>query len=196
MKRYKKYLVDTKDYSLEINMENIVNPREYANLGTMVCFFPLISIGDKHTFKSLYDFEKYLEENKDKIAYKLPIYVFDEDIISIDTKDNFSHTVEGELIGYIYVEKEKIKNLGSFYQNERNLAKILDKEVKTFNNYIIADTPLYSYKITDENTKQTDSLGVFPFFTYKSMITAMKDLSDTKYSFLFDSLLNEKENYL
>ena len=191
--RYKKYKVDTKDYSLEIKMENFVNPREYANLGTMVCFFPLISIGDKHTFKSFFDLEKYLKENRDNIACQLPIYVFDEEIISIDTKDNCSHTVDGELVGYIYVEKTKLKGLGEFYQDENNLIKILDKEVKTFNNFITADTPLYSYRITDNDFNQLDSQGVFPFFTYRSMINSMKDLSDTKYSFLFDSLLKENE---
>lgn len=97
----------TKDgFKLEIlHDEDAESPREWDNLGTMVCWHSRYNLGDKHNYIDSDDFK---EEINDSNSIILPLYLYDHSGITISTGP-FSCSWDSGQVGYIYVTFEKIK---------------------------------------------------------------------------------------
>jgi hypothetical protein len=138
------------------------SPRNWDNLGTMVCFHNRYDLGDKHNYSS----DDYLgwEEMKKAIikeentAVILPLYLYDHSGISISTSP-FSCRWDSGQIGFIFVSKEKaLEEFGGKIitaKLKERIEKILEGEVETYTQYVEGD--VYGFQIVDEEDNHIDS---------------------------------------
>ena len=155
-------------YKIEIIQdEQPESPREWDNLGTMVCFHNNYNLGDEH----LYDHNDYQgwEDMKRAIIRNenagviLPLYLYDHSGITMNTT-GFHCPWDSGQVGFIYISKEKMRYEYSKKRISKQLiervAGYLKSEVKTYDQYLTGD--VYGYCITDTETdEETDSCWGF-----------------------------------
>jgi hypothetical protein len=170
-----------------------ISPREWDNLGTMVCFGNYGYLGDVngqkeyyndrdrlwHELSGLYDEEHtdYLTDGQiervRKVAFEkhiiLPLYIYDHSGITMNTS-GFSCPWDSGQVGYIYISLEKVREeygckRVSKKMRER-IAGYLRNEVKTFDQFITGD--VYGYDITreDEDGEEVDVDSCWGFYGY------------------------------
>jgi hypothetical protein len=158
--------------------ENPISPREWSNLGTMVCWHREYDLGDKHEFDTPNEFSEWLKENK---AIVLPIYMYDHSGIGISTHNTeypFNCPWDSGQLGYIYVTHDKIKEE---FSTKRITQELIEKakqqllgEIETYNQYLQND--IYGFAIIEKSTckecgteKETvlDSVGGFYGHNFK-----------------------------
>src|SRR5579864_4230829 len=90
--------------------EDAENPRDWDNLGTMICFHRRYQLGDKHTFQTPADFDEWRnkENPEDYLAIILPLYLLDHSGLRMSVSSFHDHWDSGQ-VGWIYVTKEKVK---------------------------------------------------------------------------------------
>lgn len=152
---YKRAENDT--HVLEIMPDHDVfeSPREWENLGTMICWHRRYSLGDKHTVSSPDDIWQHIaeeisyskasiilealegekiseEEYKDSIASMvergavvLPLYIYEHSGITMSTS-GFACPWDSGQVGYIYCTKKRFLEETGY--NERQLFGALDKD--------------------------------------------------------------------
>jgi hypothetical protein len=124
------------------------SPREWHNLGTMVCFHKRYNLGDepgrRHDFETPSQFMEFLEENEGKVLV-LPLYLMDHSGLSISVDDTMFRMVDSVgwdwgQVGWIYVTYEDIRKE---YGVRRITRKVLEKarqvliaEVEEYNKYL------------------------------------------------------------
>lgn len=139
------------------------SPREWDNLGTMVCFHNRYDLGDKHS----YDADDYSgwEEMKKAILKEegrgtviLPLYLYDHGGISMST-GAFSCRWDSGQVGFILVNKKTIlAEFGGKIVTKKlreRIEGILEGEVETYTKYLEGD--VYGFQITDEDNDIVDS---------------------------------------
>lgn len=138
-------------YLIEIYQDtDTESPREWDNLGTMVCFHRRYDLGDKHDYDS--DDYSGWEEMKEAIIKQekvhtiLPLYLYDHSGITISTGP-FSCNWDSGQIGWIFVSKEKVKEEG---MDESKVEDYLKGEVETYDQYLTGD--VYGYRIYEVTT--------------------------------------------
>lgn len=130
--------------------ETLDNPREYDNLGSMVCYHRRYNLGDKNEylpghykpnsgdFWGWTDLGKYFHEVHD-LAVCLPIYMYDHSGISLSTKP-FSCPWDSGQVGFIFVSKEKLRKEYGVKRVTASLVskaeRILIAEVEEYNQYL------------------------------------------------------------
>ena len=134
------------NYELEILQdESPESPREWDNLGTMICFHRRYNLGDKHNF-SVEEGEKMTKE-KDIIS--LPLYLYDHSGITMNTT-GFSCRWDSGCVGFIYVTKEQVRKEYNVKRITKDIVdkvtKVLQGEVKTYDQYLTGD--VYGYRIS------------------------------------------------
>jgi hypothetical protein len=116
------------------------SPRNWDNLGTMICFHRRYDLGDKHDYKAS-DFSSWeeLEERikKDhKVIAILPLYLYDHSGITISTSP-FSCRWDSGQIGFIFIDREKKNKLmGKKRLSKEEAIKALETEVKIYDQYL------------------------------------------------------------
>lgn len=138
------------------------SPRNWDNLGTMICFHGGYDLGDKHSYDS--DDYSGWEEMKQAIikeenpAVILPLYMYNHSGISISTTP-FSCRWDSGQIGFILVSKETaLADFGGKIVTAKlkeRIEKILEGEVETYNQYVRGD--VYGFQIVDENGNHIES---------------------------------------
>lgn len=138
------------------------SPRNWDNLGTMICFHRRYDLGDKHSYSS--DDYSGWEEMKQAIikeenpAVILPLYMYDHSGISISTSP-FSCRWDSGQIGFILVSKKKaLEEFGGKIVSaklKQKLQAILEGEVETYTQYVEGD--VYGFQIVDEDDDIIDS---------------------------------------
>jgi len=115
--------------------DNAEDPRNWDNLGTMVCWHSRYRLGDDHDLNSPDDFNMSSED----YAIVLPLYLYDHSGITISTQP-FSCRWDSGQIGWIYVTKAKLRE---DYGVKRITAKVLEQaeacllaEVETYDLFI------------------------------------------------------------
>lgn len=139
------------------------SPREWDNLGTMVCFHRRYDLGDKHDYCSgNYDgWEEMKEEiiKQENVHTILPLYLYDHSGITMNTT-GFSCNWDSGQVGWIFVSKDKVKKDGI---DESKIEQYLKGEVETYDQYLRGD--VYGYKVYEvsecdhghEHKKELDS---------------------------------------
>ena len=148
------------------------SPREWDNLGTMVCKCRSYDLGDKEAskripwdnFTSMAQVKKYLCKKHD-VAIILPIYMYSHSGITINTKP-YSCQLDSGQIGFIFIEKDKIKTEYSVDQISAELldqvTSILNNEVQTYASYL--EGTVYGYIIKDSKGHEVDrGWGVYGY---------------------------------
>lgn len=120
------------------------SPREWDNLGTMVCFHRRYQLGDKHEFDTPEDFREFLHD--EDIAVVLPLYLYDHSGITMSIHP-FSCSWDSGQVGWIYVTNETVRGeYGNLTPDSIKLAKrILEGEVEAYNQYIRGD--IYGFEL-------------------------------------------------
>jgi len=135
-------------------------PREWDNLGKMVCWHRNYNLGDKHNYAEPSDFfigmaedlgisekqletfssdamQKFVLKHKDIIL--LPLYLYDHSGISMRTYPHGQHVAwDCGQVGYIYVTKEMvIKEYGKFTKkNIEQAIEVMKGEIDTYDKCI------------------------------------------------------------
>ena len=143
------------------------SPREWDNLGTMVCFHRNYNLGDEHDYCSgNYDgWDEMKEEiiKQENVHTILPLYLYDHSGITMSTSPFHCPWDSGQ-VGWIFVSKDKVKNEGI---DESKIESILKGEVETYDQYLTGD--VYGYKVYEvsecdhghEHLKDLDSCWGF-----------------------------------
>jgi hypothetical protein len=145
--------------------EDAESPREWDNLGTMICFHGRYNLGDKHEL-SLEE-ARELENSDDVIS--LPLYLYDHSGLRIKVGSFAGLLPQGHAefdsgkVGFVYCTKEKAckeygcKRIGP--RRRMAVEKVLEGEVKTYDDYLSGQ--VYGYSIEDKNGDHVDSCTGF-----------------------------------
>jgi len=128
------------------------SPREWGNLGTMMCFHKRLTLGDDHNIEpdNYASFEEMIKDNSDIGDVTLPLYLYNHGDLSISTEP-FNCRWDSGQIGYITVSKDKlIKEFGTCMPETHKIVTYLENEVKVYDQYLRGET--YGYTITKEET--------------------------------------------
>jgi hypothetical protein len=152
------------NYELEILQdENPESPREWGNMGTMICFHRRYNLGDKHNF-SVEEAEKMVKG--EDICVSLPLYLYDHGGITMST-GSFSCKWDSGQVGWIFVTKEQVRKEYNVKRITKDIVKkvtrVLEGEVETYDQYLTGD--VYGYRVSKidvcdkgcEHKEQVDS---------------------------------------
>lgn len=128
------------------------SPREWDNLGTMICQHRRYYLGDKHNYDlsdcgSWFDVQKRL----DYPPIILSLYLYDHGGITMSTKP-FGCQWDSGQVGFIFSTKETlIKEYGRADEEIIKKAKaILEAEVEVYDQYLRGE--VYGYRIYEVST--------------------------------------------
>jgi len=167
------------DYHIKIIQDNDPeSPREWDNIGTIICFHKKYSIGDPldYNFNDFNSWEELKNQiNKDQnVAVILPIYMYDHSGITIKTTP-FSCPWDSGQIGFIFISKEKALNEFGGCKITKKLRERLTQqligEVETYDKYLAGD--VYGYQIT-LNDEEFDSC--WGYYGIESCINEAKSI--------------------
>jgi len=133
-----------------------MNPREWDNFGTMVCFHKRYDLGDKDNgFGSPEDLFIHLKKQK---SFYLNLYLYDHSGITIKTSP-FSCPWDSGQVGIIFIDPEKARKEFRIKRiNKKIKAKVfslMEAEVKEYDSYLSGQ--YYGYIILDKNGENINS---------------------------------------
>lgn len=129
--------VEDEDVKLVVGCEHDpISPREWDNMGTMVCSHKRYSLGDEEFDVAP---EQWYEENVTDDHVVLPLYLYDHSGITINTT-GFTSGWDSGMIGWIYAEDRE----------DINVKKVLEAEVEEYDKYLRGE--VYAYEIFDKET--------------------------------------------
>jgi len=156
-----------KGYKIEIRQDEYAeSPREWDNLGKMICFHGSYDLGDKHElsssdFNSWGELEEFIYKEYNPLIV-LPLYLYDHSGITMNTA-GFHCPWDSGQVGFIYVPKENVRKEWNVKrispELKEKVKKLLISEVKNYDSYIRGD--VYWYSIIDENGNTLDTLSGF-----------------------------------
>jgi len=146
------------------------SPREWDNLGTMVCWHRKYCLGDEQRTDSVEDWMKEIicnltgedyddpSEAFSKLFISLPLYLYDHSGITMSTGP-FSCPWDSGQVGYIYVSTEKVKKEYGWKHminsRQEKIEQHLKYEVEVYDQFLRGD--IYGYRIEDADGIETDS---------------------------------------
>ena len=159
-----KNIIENEKYKLEIFDDlNPCSPREFDNLGTMVCFHRKYNLGDEtelksSDFSSWEELESYLYKEENALI-AIPVFMYDHSGLWINTT-GFSCPWDSGQVGYIYISKEKVRREYSCKRISKKLKEMIREmlcsEVDLYNDYLCGN--VYGFTLTDrENAEEIDS---------------------------------------
>lgn len=155
---------EVKDLTVELLLdENPQSPRDWDNVGTMVCWHSQYNLGDKQPRKNP---REYSEELGDDVL-TLPLYLFDHSGLTMRTSP-FSCPWDSGQVGFIYVRKDT-EGL-----NDEQLLKILEAEVDLYDKYLIGD--VWGYRVTAPDGENLDSC--WDFYGYEECRTQAREAAE------------------
>mgnify|MGYP001601435365 CR=1 FL=1 len=165
--------IELGDYTVEVFQDdNPDNPRNWDNIGTMVCFHGRYTLGDKHSFGSPDDFLEWWKKNG-KGGVLLSLYLYDHSGITMSASSSgnpFSCPWDSGQVGWIYATKETIlKEYGEEGKNritvsmKKKATHYLLNEVKVYDQYLTGE--VYGYRVKDKNGEDIEG-GCWGFYGY------------------------------
>lgn len=174
------------DFTIEIRQDDNSNsPREWDNLGTMVCFHNRYRLGDKDHGYNFKDYNSWEELRKDIIKNEdalivLPLRLYDHSGISISTSTSypFNDQWDSMMVGFIFISKDKVrkeynKKLISKQLKERVIQYLIG-EVKVYDQFLTGD--IYGFMITDNETEEEKD-SCWGFYGYDECLEEAKSIT-------------------
>lgn len=150
------------------------SPREWDNLGKMVCWHRNYSLGDEQPSESpnehrerlalRYDraaveraddtprLKDVVESVLDKHIIELPLYLYDHSGITMNTS-GFGCRWDSGQVGFIYVSLEDVKKEWGWKRltqaRREKILAILKAEVETYDQYLTGDTYKFNHKMAE-----------------------------------------------
>lgn len=133
----------TDDQELRIYQDDYSeSPREWDNLGEMVCWHRRYRLGDKHEYQNPEEFKASIKKGD----IYLPIYMYDHSGITISTTPFNGDAWDSGQVGYIIARKDKIKEEFSNPKGRKNkIISILQREVKVYDTFLRGE--IYGYSV-------------------------------------------------
>ena len=153
-----------------IQDDDASSPREWDNLGTMVCFHGRYNLGDKDHGIDANDYANWDEMRealvkKRNAAVVLPLYVYEHSglTMSCDNREYpYNDRWDACQVGFIFIDKEKVRREYSVKRISKKLleriAAYLGGEVMTYDQWLRGD--VYGYQIVEDG-EVTDSCWGF-----------------------------------
>jgi len=154
--------IEYKGYTIKIYPDEMAaDPREWENLGKMVCFHGRYNLGDKHDYKTE-DFDGWKEMSEHLIKEEgalviLPLYLYDHSGITMST-GSFSCPWDSGQVGFIYADKKMILD---FYGGKKvtkaklkRVEKGLRAEVEVYDSWISGSC--YGWNADDPDGDEID----------------------------------------
>lgn len=175
------------DYTVTIATDiEPANPREWDNLGRMVCWHRGYNLGDDHGYETpdvfmhvlsgLYSEEatEFLTKEQRNRVYEvaatkaiiLPLYLYDHSGITMRSEP-FSCAWDSGMVGYIYVTLADVREEHSAWRVSQKLynrvLKSLEAEVEQFDQYLTGD--VYGFNIVkDVDGEEVDVDSCWGFY--------------------------------
>lgn len=183
--------IEYKGYTIKIAQdESPESPREWDNLGKMVCFHSRYNLGDKHTYTTPEEFLKAYPLTGGK-NFILPLYLYDHSGITISTKP-FGDRWDSGQVGFIYVSVENAKkefpNRKEWKNLKAHVYKILEGEVKTYDQFLTGD--IWGYDIEGSNE------SCWGFYGQEEAIAEAKSVVDSLVIEEARKKANRTKNYI
>lgn len=143
-------LKNNKIFTIQRECDEMNNPRDWDNLGTMVCFHPRYILGDKH---------KYSQDEMPDILQEtifVPLYLYEHSgiIIKASFDNPFTCRFDSSQIGVIFVTEEKVKKEFNVKRITKKIIEQVQKqliqEVITYNQFLNGD--IYSFCLIEKKT--------------------------------------------
>jgi len=137
------------------------SPRDWDNLGHMVCFHRRGNYGDKHEFDTPADLDEFFKQHK---VVRLPIYMYDHSGVALSTGRGypFDDPWDAGQLGYIYATYEEIRKEYSVTYVTRSITqkveKVLKCEVEVYSRYLNGEVYGWMVSTIDEPDEQLDSV--------------------------------------
>ena len=146
--------------------DNYDSPRDWDNLGVMVCFHSRYNLGDKHEYRdsdySGWDEMEAAIQKEEDAAVILPLYLYDHSGITMNT-EGFHCPWDSGQVGFIFVSRAKVLEEWSKKRiSKKLLAKVeevLRQEVTTYDQYLTGD--VWGYVIEDDDVEHIESCWGF-----------------------------------
>ena len=126
------------------------SPREWENLGVIVCFHRRYRLTDEghelrhDAFESWNDLKEHLE-SEEHATVILPLYLYDHSGIALQTEP-FTCTWDSSQVGCIWTTQERVEALGhSEPPTTEDIEGFLKAEVDTYSKYLSGE--IYGYRI-------------------------------------------------
>lgn len=132
--------------------EDSISPREYDNLGHMICWHSRYRLSDSDQDKrSVEDMEIYFKETH---ALVLSLYLYDHGGITMSTSP-FSCPWDSGKVGYYYVTLDEVKkeyNCKAVTPTIRKRAfKVMEGEVEVYDQFLTGQVYGYTVEETDDS---------------------------------------------
>ena len=152
-------IIEYKGFDIKLFQdESPESPREWDNLGTMMCFHPRYNLGDKHTMSV----EEMLEVVGRKDVLALPLVLLDHSGLWMKVGSSFSCDSGGwdtSKVGFIYVTYEKLRkeySVKHITKKVRVMAEnVLRGEVSVYSDYL--EGSVYGYVVKGKDGEMIDS---------------------------------------
>jgi hypothetical protein len=150
------------------------SPREWDNLGKMVCFHRRYNLGDENDLKtsdftSWDDLEKYLVKEMGAVVI-LPLYLYDHSGLAMSVGSFIGRAQHAEWdsgqVGFIYATKKDIldcyggKKLSP--KKKARTADVLEGEVETYSQYLNGE--VYGFIIESGELPEPDETSCWGFY--------------------------------
>lgn len=160
-------------YTIEISQDDLAeNPRDWENLGRIICWHHRYNLGDQHKFTCPSHFE---EEAKELKHIMLPLFLYDHSGITMNTA-GFSCQWDSGQVGYVYVSRIKLREEFGYQRLTKKrfteIRGLLEREIKTYDQFLRGD--VYNYSITNDSGEIIDSCG--GFFGHDHCLSEAQDL--------------------
>jgi len=165
-------IIKYKGYNIEVYPdEDPEDPREWDNLGTMICFHNRYCLGDRYhglnsdMFAGWDDLENHLEKNLDAVLI-YPLFLYDHGGITIKIGSFYGLLPEGHArfdsgqVGFIYTTRKRLLlafNWKSCKSERRSriAQRFLENEVRAYDDYLTGN--VYGYVIRVDNEEDLDT---------------------------------------
>ena len=152
--------IEYKDFSINVYYDNDpISPREWDNLGIMVCWHTRYILGDMQPNISPID---YMDDIQADEYIILPLFLYDHGGICMNCR-GFYDIWDSSQVGYIYVSKADIRKEYNWkYLTKKRLDRIqsyLETEVQIYSYYLTG--LVYWYEIVNPEGESLESCGGF-----------------------------------
>jgi len=156
--------MDYKGYTIRIEQDDTCSdsPRDWSNLGVMVCFHTRYALGDKNHGYNFNDYGSWQELKqaiikKEKPLIILPVYMYDHSGLTINTT-GFSCPWDSGQIGFMFATKQYVRDEYAKKRISKQLKErvktVLINEVEIYDQFLRGD--VYGY-IIEKNGEHIDS---------------------------------------
>lgn len=158
MTEVERYVTEKQETVRIIVDEEPESPREWDNLGTMLCVHARYALGDDHdeSVQSIREIVRSCD------VISLPLYLYDHSGITIQTTP-FRCPWDSGQVGFLYVTKDTVRELWGWQRiSAKRLADILltlEAEVTAYDQYLRGD--VYGYVVEDSEGEHVESCSGF-----------------------------------